>query len=290
MSGLDGLEPFFLPTLVTMKRRDVNTRLLLLAFLAFVTLMPWKGADLQAAPAERASQVRFVGMHPVAKSQGGGYCYLEFPHIHRYVPDQIELYQQIDGEYIFVGDPVPFGYEGPKSSWYGHHPVVLAVDRDATVPRPPIFCFIPGPHYHEYGVARGPDYEIQDDAIFYVGVIPPEVVRVRPRMEKVYEAAYRPYVKMRPTVVVTTPPPRWEGTIWVISTGPRAVVSGPRVVVDTPNVVVVSPGIHVGGPTMVIGGPTVYHVDDHHDHHGKHGKQKKHHDNGKHKGWHKEKH
>ena len=31
-----------------------------------------------------AKQVRYVGIHPAAKSEGGGICYIEAPHVHVY--------------------------------------------------------------------------------------------------------------------------------------------------------------------------------------------------------------
>ena len=39
-----------------------------------------------AATAE-AHHVRFLGPHPIAAKYGGGYCYIEAPHLHLYGPD-----------------------------------------------------------------------------------------------------------------------------------------------------------------------------------------------------------
>src|SRR5260221_14098624 len=87
-----------------------------MALAATVALMAY------AAPAE-AKHVKFLGPHPVAARLGGGYCYIEVPHVHAYPPDRPALYHEADGQLQFTGDPVPFGYDGPKYTFYGHHPI-----------------------------------------------------------------------------------------------------------------------------------------------------------------------
>ena len=42
-----------------------------------------------------AKHVRFLGPHPIAAKFGGGYCYIEAPHMHVYGPDRPNLYQQV---------------------------------------------------------------------------------------------------------------------------------------------------------------------------------------------------
>src|SRR5262245_9087591 len=74
-----------------------------------------------AAPAE-AKHFKYRSRHPFR----GGFCHIEVVHVHAYAPSDARLYRVVDGEYYFVGDPVPFGYDGPKHSYYGAHPVVEA--------------------------------------------------------------------------------------------------------------------------------------------------------------------
>ena len=64
--------------------------------------------------------------------------------MHVYAPDRPNLYQQVGDEYVFAGDPTPFGYEGERHPFYGHHPVI--VDGSAE----PVYCLIDGPHFHSY--------------------------------------------------------------------------------------------------------------------------------------------
>src|SRR5438046_8102383 len=92
-----------------------------------------------AATAE-ARHVRFLGPHPIAAKFGGGYCYIEGPHVHVYAPDHAALYHDVHGEMVFAGDPSPFGYDGAKYTFYGHHPI----------PGMPgnVYCYLDGPHVH----------------------------------------------------------------------------------------------------------------------------------------------
>ena len=193
----------------------------------------------QAAPppgpsAPPPGKGRFTGSHPLAARPGAGYCYIDVPHVHDYLPDRPTLYQQSSDGYVFTGDPVPFGYEGQKSVFYGHHPVPIEVEPAAPQPTP-TFCFMKGPHYHEYQQPEGPGFKVKDSVIFYVGPIPPPVAAVRPQLEKAMEVEYRPYVAQRPQVVVT-PPPEWAGVVWVAPPAPAVVVAAPA-----PTVVVAPP-------------------------------------------------
>ena len=36
-------------------------------------------------------QVRYLGFHPIPKSQGGGICYIEGPHVHIYAANKVEF-------------------------------------------------------------------------------------------------------------------------------------------------------------------------------------------------------
>lgn len=206
------------------------------------------GLLLLGAPAE-AKHSRFIGGHPISVRFGGGYCYLEAPHLHGYAPDHPALYQQVDDQHVFTGDPSPFGYDGDKHTFYGHHPVV-------TVGLEPVFCFIDGPHSHPFEAPDAPEYKTRKGVAFYVGPIPAPVLKVRPLRARVINAAYLPYVALRPTVEIE-PPPEWQGEVWVAP--PSVSVKVPSVQVSAPGVVVAAPpSVRLRGPSVVVSPPGVY--------------------------------
>jgi hypothetical protein len=255
-----------------------------------------------------AKHARFLGAHPIAARYGGGFCYIEAPHLHAYPPDHAALYQQVGDEYVFTGDPTPFGYEGDRHPFYGHHPVV-------TIAGEPVYCFLDGPHSHAFAPPEGPDYRINGGVAFYVGPFDPTYARLRSHRERLINAEYRPFVAFRPTVTVA-PPPEWHGEVWVAPPtvsmeapgvvvgapgvsvrGPTVSVRGPgvyvgapgvvvaappppRVVVSAPGMYVGAPGVYVDGPGMVVAGPRGH--GERHD-----GDDREHHDNGRHRGWYK---
>jgi hypothetical protein len=221
-------------------------RIGILAALALVAL---------AARAE-AKHMRFLGPHPIAAKFGGGYCYIDVPHIHAYAPDHPALYHEMpDGEYAFTGDPTPFGYDGQRYQFYGHHPIYGA---------PGAYCYIEGPHYHPFPPPETPEYRMQNGVAFYVGPFDPGYYKERPHRVRMVAAEYRPYVAMRPVVEVT-PPPEWHGEVWVAP--PAVEVSAPGVYVNTPGVTVAAPvpsvevaapGVYVEPPhPVVVGAPGV---------------------------------
>lgn len=262
-----------------------------------------------AARAE-AKHVRFLGPHPIAAKYGGGYCYIEAPHMHVYAPDRPNLYQQVGDDYVFTGDPTPFGYEGDRHPFYGHHPVMVDGSPE------PVYCLIDGPHFHPYAAPSTPDYRMKDGVAFYVSPIP--AAYVKPARVRVVNAEYRPYVSFRPRVEIA-PPPEWHGEVYVA--GPSVEVRAPgmevrapgvfvpppphlSVEVSAPGVIVAPPAPHVfvGAPGVVVGAPGAVVVgapgpvfvggprghwehreEKHWEHHEEHWE---HHDNGKHKGWH----
>jgi hypothetical protein len=279
----------------------MRIRTMILSLLVLATL---------AARAE-AKHVRFLGPHPIAARYGGGYCYIEAPHMHVYAPDRPGLYQQVGDEYVFTGDPTPFGYEGERHPFYGHHPVIVAGAAE------PVYCLIDGPHYHSYVPPETPDYRIKDGVAFYVAPIPQ--VYIKPHRVRMVNAEYRPYVSFRPTIEVA-PPPEYHGEVWVAGpsvevqapgifvapppphvaievSAPGIVVAppAPRVVVAAPQPVFLAPPaprVVVGAPAPVfVGGVRVEHEREGHwghrdeDHEGDEGHW--HHDNGRHRGWYK---
>jgi hypothetical protein len=173
-----------------------------IAFAALLALL------LLPALAE-ARPVHFLGPHPIATKYGGGYCYLEGPHMHVYAPDHPQLYQEVGGELVFAADPTPFGYDGPHSTFYGHHPIPGM---------PGVYCYLDGPHMHAFPPSDGPDYRMEGDVAFYVGPFAPDYERERAHRARQYTAVYRPYAAQRPVVQVT-PPPEWHGEVWVAPPG-----------------------------------------------------------------------
>lgn len=223
------------------------------------------------ANAGRSKQVRFVGLHPVPKSEGGGICYIEGPHVHIYGANKLE-YRDHRGHQHFVGDPVAYGYDGPKHAYKGHHPIKVNVV--VGTPEEDVeFCYLDGPHYHYFEPYEGPDFELRGDAYFYVGEPGPVYVQARPAMVKV-NAIYDPIVYTRPIVEVE-PPAAWIGVRFggpavVVAPAPAVEVRGPaaRVEVVAPSVRVVVPpppairveagiGINVGVGVGVGGGGKV---------------------------------
>jgi hypothetical protein len=240
---------------------------------------------LVAARAE-ARPVRFLGPHPIAARHGHGYCYIEAPHIHDYAPDHAALYQQVGGAYVFTGDPTPFGYDGERHPWQGHHPIVV---EGATEP---VYCVIDGPHFHAYAAPEAPEFAVQNGVSVYVAPIPP--VYVPQHRVRVVNAEYRPLLMAsRPGVTVEVNAPGFVvGGPEVVVEPPHPVVfAPPAVVVEPPHPVFVGPRpVVVGAPGPVfVGGPRYEHGHEGWEHreHEHEGRGWEHHDNGRHNGWHK---
>jgi len=217
-------------------------------YLAIAVAVLALGVPADAGPKGR--QVRYVGIHPIPKSEGGGICYIEGPHVHIFAANKLE-YRDHRGANYFVGDPVAYGYDGPKYAYKGHHPIHVnaVVDDDADDTE---YCYIEGPHYHYFEPAvADTDFKLAGDAYFYVGEPPPAYVEARPAMVKI-NAVYTPMVYTRPIVTVE-PPSGWIGI--------RAGIGVPAAVVvdDRPAAVVVDPvvragvEVHIPTPTLSIG-------------------------------------
>ncbi|HEY4058142.1 MAG TPA: hypothetical protein VGM39_16130 [Kofleriaceae bacterium] len=261
--------------------RNQSTVLLLLAVAVGVA-----GVAV-AGPAMR--QVRYVGSHPIPASEGGGYCEIEGPHVHVYAANKLE-YRVHGRDNFFVGDPVAYGYDGPKKQYKGHHPIhvnaAVGDDEDDVE-----WCYIDGPHYHVFAEAPSPDFKVVGDTYFYVADPPPAYVEARPAMIKI-NAMYTPMRYSRPVVTVE-PPSGWIGVRFgapavdaevvapvVVAPGVHAEVVAPvvraEVVAPRVEVVVPAPSIEIGvGVSAGFGvgvGPGP-------------GRGKHHHDNGRHNGW-----
>jgi hypothetical protein len=196
-------------------------------------------ASLAARVAE-ARHVHFAGPHPVAAKFGGGFCYIETPHMHIYAPDHGALYQQVNDQYVFTGDPTPFGYDGDKYKYYGHHPV-------ASVNGEPVYCYIEGPHFHAWE-PPSEGYKSKGGVAFYVGPFTPAYVKMKKDRVRMINAEYRPYQQYRPVVEVQ-PPPEYQGEVYV---------APPAVEVSAPGIQVTGPGVYVNAPpppTVVVNAP-----------------------------------
>ncbi|MBN2574994.1 MAG: hypothetical protein JXP73_10565 [Deltaproteobacteria bacterium] len=232
----------------------------------------WAVAGL--ATAAQARQVEFVSPHPVPHKFGGGFCTIEVPHVHNYPPEDPRMYREAHGKYYFVGDPTPFGYEGPRYVYYGAHPVAEAEARLGH----PVFCYIKGPHFHWYRPPHRAHFEFSGGAYWYVGAFPRVYYDQRPRFAAINEA-YAPVLYTRPVVDVAVAPlavrahvslggPGWSAH--AIATGPPVPVPVPAPPPPAP-AVQVEVGIHLGDPAVVVEHP--------------HGSPPIRHDRGRHEGW-----
>lgn len=209
-------------------------------------------------------QVRYAGIHPVAKAEGGGICHIEVPHVHVYRPNKLE-YRVVADHHVFVGDPVAYGWDGPKHAYKGHHPIEVHVVAGFEEPYTH-YCYIDGPHYHAFEPPMGPDFEVVGDAFFYVGTPAPLYLEARPTFIGI-NAVYKPISYARPVIEVE-PPSAW------IMVRPGFVIETPAVHVEAPRgaarghvhggvgvsagvsvaipVPTLSVGVEVGGPGVVV--------------------------------------
>jgi hypothetical protein len=247
---------------------------LVLFVLAAVALLAGAARPAAAGP----KQFRYVGIHPVPRGDGGGLCHIQGPHVHVYAPTDVKVqYRDHDGWNYFVGDPVAYGWDGPKHAYYGHHPVpvdVIVGDDHEDVE----YCYLEGPHYHAWAPPAGLQLELRGGAYWYVGDFPRAYVEARPVYDPI-DVVYQPIVYPRPAVEVSVAPARWYGAVVVAP----AVVAAPRVMVP-PGHAHVPPGhvrggvgvdvfvpapslrVEVAVPTVQlgIGGGVIVH-DHHHD-------------------------
>lgn len=195
-------------------------------------------------------QVRFAGIHPIPKAEGGGICHIQGPHVHIYAANKLE-YRTHDDDNVFVGDPVAYGWDGPKYAYKGNHPIQVnaMVGGDPDV----VYCYINGPHYHYFEPDQD-DFKLVGGAYFYVGTPAPVYVQARPQYVGI-NAVYDPIVYTRPVVEVT-PPEGWIGAR-VDLVGPAVVVETPPPVVVAPHAEVVTPGIHAGVQVVLPPPPTI---------------------------------
>lgn len=225
------------------------------------------------ADGPKHKQVRYIGIHPIPKDRGGGLCYLEAPHVHVYAaPSATVQFRDHRGAQFFTGDPVAYGWDGPRQTYMGHHPIyVNAVLGD---PEPhQEFCFLDGPHFHAFAppATVSADFRIEGGAYFFIGTPPPSYLEVRPAMAEI-NAIYQPIVYERPVVTIA-PPQAWIGIrypVVVVEHGHGrgrgnayghghvgVGIAAPSLSVDValPSVSIgVGAGVMVGGGVGVVGG------------------------------------
>jgi hypothetical protein len=179
-----------------------------------------------AAGVAHAEAVYYVSRHPLPKRVGHGFCDIDVPHFHDYPPSDPRLYRQVGGQYYFVGDPTPFGYDGPRYSFYGPHPIA---DVNVTFGAP-TYCYLKGPHYHWYAPPPTAQFEMRGGAYWYVGAYDPVFYAEQPRFVVVNEV-YAPLAYERPIIDVAIAPPAFRGEIVVggpgWTGGPRGWHEGP---------------------------------------------------------------
>ncbi len=242
------------------------------------------GAAITSASAH-AAQVKFGGQHPIPEAVEGDFCHIEVPHVHIYEPEHPKvLYRVHADQYHFMGDPVAFGYDGPKNSYYGHHPVHVEPEIYVDVDVEPVteFCYLDGAHFHHYAPPPDITFELKGGAYWYIGKYPKEYQKHKKHYTQI-NIIYKPIVYVRPVVVVV-PPVGYLGPVIDVDVD----VHAPDVVVERPHVgAAVRSGIdvdvHIPVPTIevgigvgVVGGIGVGHGHSHGHKHKRHGKHKKH--------------
>ena len=192
-----------------------------------------------------AKTVRYHSQHPIPQHDGGGFCYIGVPHVHAYAPGDPRMFRKHDDDYYFVGDPTPFGYDGPKYSYYGAHPIIDEINDDDEAG--PEYCYLDGAHYHWYEPTAQASFEFRGGAYWYTGTFDPAYYRGRPRFA-VINRAYRPIAYARPVVDVTLAPPAFQATVVAAPVGVHghAVVAPPVVSAGVSVYVPPPPSIHIG--------------------------------------------
>jgi hypothetical protein len=165
------------------------------------------------AGVSEAKPVKYAGLHPRTGQPDGGLCHIQAVHVHGAAPANAPvLYRLHDGVYFFIGDPVPFGYEGPRHGYYGHHPVVINVVLGQDADKDHVeYCYLDGPHYHSYAPPPRHDFVEKEHVQYFAGEYPESYRRDSPALVKV-NAIYRPWHYTLP-VVVQPPPARYRGPV-----------------------------------------------------------------------------
>ena len=181
--------------------------LLLLCIALAATVVASPGSARANPPSPVATQIAYVGVHPIPVEAGGGFCNIEGPHVHIYRPEHAdELYRVVAGSYLFIGDPVPFGYDGPKHVYDGRHPIPVdeLVSREHAEHDGTVYCYLDGPHYHIYAPPPSLSFVERGNAYWYTGAWSPSYQRDAARYQKI-NRLYEPLTYARPIVTVLAP-------------------------------------------------------------------------------------
>lgn len=213
---------------------------ILLASLALAFL----GVQALAAPPP-PKQVAYMGVHPLPDHV---FCEIEGPHVHVQAPEHADLlYVVVEGRFRFVGDPTPFGYQGPKFAYHGHHPLVVAGGVHES------YCYLDGPHHHHVA-PPAKTFTLHGGAYWYVGTWSKRYHAEAPQRTKI-NVVYEPLLYVRPVITVAPPPAFHQPVIEVVVALPA-----PRVQVMPWFVVEYEHGHHHHGR----------HKKHHHHHHHHH--------------------
>jgi hypothetical protein len=234
-----------------------------LLFAAVLAVASFSPGDAAGETVALTAQVHYVGLHPIAKDAGDGVCYIEGPHVHVYAADKLQ-YREHEGRNYFIGDPVAYGYEGPRFAYKGHHPI--HVHAIVGGPDDVEYCYLDGAHFHYFQPPPGPEFKLAGEAYFYVGPVPKVYLDARPRYVEI-NAVYRPFTYVRPTIEVEAPV-GWIGAVAVVGPGGAAVIApapgvragvsvGIGVRVPPPPSISVGIGVNVGVGVGVRGGAIV---------------------------------
>lgn len=197
----------------------------------FIALLAVVVALLLSSEAE-AKGVKYAGVHPRTGKPDGGLCYLETVHVHALPPGSEALYRHANGVYLFVGDPVPFGYEGEKHEFYGHHPVTVSLILGDRGGDEDLYCYLDGPHWHVFPPPPDHEFVEKEEVHYFAGDYPQAYHAGKSRYASV-NVVYKPLKYARP-VVVSPPPPEYHGPVISVD-------------VQLPSV-----GIQIGNPRPVI--------------------------------------
>jgi hypothetical protein len=162
------------------------------------------GAVRVSSPALASGQmVAYQGLHPLSPHQGA-FCYIDVAHVHRVPPPDMRVYavrKDKERSYVFVGDPVALGYDGPKVGYFGPH--LLSVP--GLPPGERMFCYISGAHYHAVAPGDPAAFVLKDGVYWYKGDAPP-IDRARAWVNEVHPIqGYAP-----PKVALAAAPPGYH--------------------------------------------------------------------------------
>lgn len=219
----------------------MQRHLIVLCIVVAAVAAPWASARANPHPTA-GKQIGYVDVHPIPAEAGGGFCNISGPHVHIYQPEHAdELYRVVAGSYLFIGDPVPFGYDGPKHAYYGRHPIPVdeLVAKQHAEHDGSVYCYLDGPHYHIYAPPPTLTFVDRGNAYWYVGEWPRSYQLDAPRYQKI-NVIYEPLLYARPVVIASAPAgyhvPVIEVTVHppapVVVRRPAPVVYAPWIVVD----------------------------------------------------------